>query len=254
MIKLCFEDKTLKDLDANLLPFVQWKSVTVADTEGVPTEVLSKYVFEMAKPVMKSLVKNNRIDLSNLNTKQWIDLIDEANRDGYSIFDLVQVPYGVIMEIMNDGTRRRRHASKIARTQNQMPVELALKHLDTYSIKDVMRTGSNMALLDYMFSDEGVSILKLEHNVNHFTYVTSAEAAKLGLKIKNRTISTGVLRRAGACSNGMSYCTKILKELNVDSITWDDAIKTIRSNPKLQNRASLFEYMDWIVAHSRRMD
>lgn len=249
MIKLCFEDKTLNDIDENLLPFVQWKSLKVSDFENVNSEIISKYIFELARPVMKSLIKAGRVNLSGIDDATWLTLADEAYYDGYNLFEIFQLPYSAIANILNNTNACNRHASNMAATQVNMPVADAIKHMSTYKISQALLKNSNPALIDFVFSDEGIAIMKTKR-INDLRYLTTSEAKKLGFETKNRTISPEILRRAGACGNGISYCTKMMKELGVTSIKWDDAILTIRNNPKYQTRSALLEYMEWIYSRS----
>lgn len=258
MIKVNFDTK-LKDLNADLLPFVQWKAVTLADLEDAPTEVLSKYVFEMARPVMKALITKKRVDISGISTDEWIGLLDECyNSEAYLLSDYVQLPYHVIMTMMETNYYRNRYGQAFARTQKQMPVEMVLKFLSLHYIGELLRTNSNPGLTDFMFTDEGIAIIKEKmdetSNINHrnfLAYITSEEGEKLGIKVKNITISPELLRRVGACDAGYNYCKKILRELGVERITWDDAVLTIRKDKKLQKRDSLKSYIGWIVENKR---
>lgn len=251
MIKLCIEDITLNQLEPKLLPFVQWKSLKVSDLEGVSDEIISKYIFQMARPVMKSLIKNKNINLSHLTDEQWVELVHEAYNEDYSLFDYFQLPYSALMKLLETDRNVNRYSTAMAKTQKNLPVQEALRYGSTSFLNNVLLTNSNPALIDYMFSEEGVENLKKKSHHQYLYYMTSEEAAKIGVRsIKNRRISPELLRRAGACHNGVSYCSKMLKELNLEQITWDEAINTIRNNPKLQKRSSLLEYMEWIYQRS----
>ncbi|AMM44105.1 hypothetical protein FDG95_gp437 [Pectobacterium phage vB_PcaM_CBB] len=254
MIKLCIEDITLNQLEPKLLPFVQWKSLKVSDLEGVSDEIISKYIFQMARPVIKSMIKNKNIDFSHLTDDQWVDLVHEAYNDDYSLFDYFQLPYSALMKLLESDRNVNRYASAMAKTQKNMPVQEALRHASNSFLNHILLTNSNPALMDYMFSEEGIAQLKEKRHSQYLQYLTSEEAKKIGARnIKNRRISPELLRRAGACHNGVSYCSKMLKELNLEQITWDEAIHTIRNNPKLQKRSSLLDYMEWIYQRSSHL-
>ena len=247
MIKLVIEDKTLADLDAALLPYVSWKSLKLSDLDNVSDSIISDYSYAMNTSVVKSLLKNNRINIKKLSDEHVMDMIENAYMSNFNIFDYIQLPYHLIKHILDNDILCNRYATKMADTQSNMPMKDAIKHFYGHSLDGVLYNNSNPALIDYLFSTDGINTyneLKYKPNIN---FITSTEAKKLGLNIKNRTINTEVLRRAGACDAGQNYCKKILSELNVESIKWDDAIMMIRNDPKLHNRAKLREYMMWIV-------
>lgn len=258
MIKLCIEDATLATLDPALLPFVQWKGLKVSDMEGVSEEVISQNLFKMNSSVIKSLVKNNRVQVTNLTNEQWYELTTEMHQSGTNIFDIVQMPYRALKYILEQNYAKNRYALAIARTQQSLPVQDALGILDISSLNEVLYTNSTPALVDYMFTEEGIKVLKDKNSsVTNLIFITTDEAKKLGLTGKNaqrnRTIDPRILRRAGACDAGSNYCNRILKELGVERITWNEAIMAIRNSPKLQNRDSLRGYMNWIRNNSEVM-
>lgn len=255
MIKLCV-DTTLSELEDKFLPYVQWKSIKVSDLENVDDAIISKYIFQMSEPVIKSVITNQKhnIDLSHLSDEEWEELVNDAYNSGYNLFKYFQLPYSALMHILKTDRNVNRHASAIAQHQINFPVQEALKYVNYVSLNNMLLTNSNPAIIDYMFTDEGAEKIKEIKNKINIVYVTSEEAKKIGLSVKNHRINPEILRRAGACNNGISYCTKMLKELNRSEITWDDAIKTIRSNKKLQTRSSLLEYMHWIFNASRILD
>ena len=249
MIKLVIEDATLATLDAALIPFVQWKGLKVSDLEGVSEEVLSKNMFKMSTPVIKSLIKNKRVSTPSLTDAEWNDLAIVMHREDKNIFEFVQMPYSALRYIMDQHYGANRFANHIAMSQESFPVQDALEHLSISQLNYVLIKNSLHALLDFMFTEEGIAIMKKKNGLHHLQFTTTDEAHKLGLNgnaLKNRRISTQLLRRAGACDAGANYCQRILRELNVESITWNDAIMRIRNSPKLQQRDSLIGYMNWI--------
>lgn len=248
MIKLCIENATLATLDPALLPFVQWKGLKVSDMEGVSDEVLSQNLFKMNKAVIKALIKNQRVNTSSIEDTDWYEIAREMYSNGDNLFDYVQLPYKTLKYIISQRTSFQR---MIASTQHAYPVQESVNSIDINSLNHVLYKNSLPALTDYIFTDEGAKHLKnaIGRNICNLTFITTDEAKKLGLEgnaVRNRTISVSILNRAGACEQGRNYCGRILRELGVESITWDEAIKTIRSNPKLQNRDSLKDYMEWI--------
>ena len=255
MIKLQIDDATLATLDPSLLPFVQWKSLRLADFEGVSEEVLSANLFKMAKPVIKSLIKNNRVTTTSITDEQWIEIIDDAYNNSWNIMETVQLPYSVIMFILNDRRQRDRWSRSMATTQTAMPVTELLQYVDVGGLDNILYHGTNPALAHFMFTDEGLAILKERKiNTRYFRSLTSAEFEKVGVRFRNRRISVQLLDRAGACDNGKSYCRKFLNELGLDSITWDEAIVMIRNSKKLQNRPSLYSYVSWVHERSNNLE
>lgn len=256
MIKLVIEDATLATLDAALIPFVQWKGLKVSDLEGVSEEVLSKNMFKMSTPVIKSLIKNKRVSTPALTDAEWEELAIDMHREDKNIFEFVQMPYSALRYITNQHYGAIRFANHIAMSQESFPVQDALEHLNTGQLNLILIKNSLPALLDFMFTDEGIAIMKKKNGLQNLHFTTTEESRKLGLQgnaLKNRRISTQLLRRSGACDSGASYCQRILRELNVESITWNDAIMRIRNSPKLQQRDSLLGYMSWI-RQNRSMD
>lgn len=256
MIKLQIEDATLVTLDKALLPHVQWKSIRIGDLEGVDTEVLNTYLFKMSKPIIKSLIKNKRVNPTNLSTDQWVEILDVAYyQDGWDVLADVQMPYNVIREILDNNRLVRRFGSQIARSQDAIPVVEALKLLDWRDFNEVLISSRNPAIRHFMFTDEGLAILKNRTEVTrNLRYLTTEEFRKIGRDFKNRTISTRALNRAGACDAGQRYCRDVLVELNRTSITWDEAIHEIRTNPVLRKRTHLLHYMDWIYERSQYLE
>lgn len=249
MIKLVIEDATLATLDAALIPFVQWKGLKVSDLEGVSEEVLSKNIFKMSTTVIKSLIKNKRISTPKLSDDEWNDLAIDMHREDKNIFEYVQMPYSALRYILEQNYGKSRFASYIATTQESFPVQDALECLSASQLNTVLIQNTLPALVDFMFTEEGIEIMKKKNDLRYVQFLTTEEARKLGLTgnaLKNRRISTQLLRRAGACDAGANYCSRILKELKIESITWDEAIVRIRNNPKLQQRNSLISYMNWI--------
>jgi len=256
MIKLQIEDATLLTLDKALLPHVQWKSIRICDLEGVDTEVLNTYLFKMSKPIIKSLIKNKRANPTNLSTDQWVELLETAYyQDGWNVLADIQMPYTVIKDILGNNRTARRFGSQIACTQDAVPVTEALKLLDWREFNDVLISSRNPAIRHFMFTDEGLAILKTRNDVTrNLRYLTTEEFRKIGRDFKNRTISTRALNRAGACDAGQRYCRDVLVELNRNSITWDEAIHEIRTNPVLRKRTHLLHYMDWIYERSQYLE
>lgn len=249
MIKLVIEDATLATLDAALIPFVQWKGLKVSDLEGVSEEVLSKNLFKMSTPVIKSLIKNKRISTPTLTDAEWEELAVDMYREDKNIFEFVQMPYSALRYILDKPYSSGRFAQHIANTQESFPVQDALEIMSVGNINHNLITNKLPALTDFMFTPEGIEIMKKKGNLNYIQFTTTEESRKLGLQgnaLKNRRISTALLRRAGACDAGANYCRRILSELGVESITWNEAIHRIRSTPKLQTRDSLISYMNWI--------
>jgi len=257
MIKLCIEDATLATLDPALIPFVQWKGLKVSDLEGVSDEVISQNLFKMNSSVIKSLVKNNRVQVTNLTNEQWYDLTTDMYQSDTNIFDMVQLPYRALKYILEQTYAKNRYGTAIASTQHSMPVQDSLEILGMSSLNEVLYTNSIPALVDYMFTEEGMKVLKNKGSgLSNLIFVTTDEASKLGLSgssLRNRKIDPNILRRAGACDAGSNYCSRILKELGVERITWNEAIMTIRNSPKLQKRDSLRGYMNWIRNNSEVM-
>lgn len=256
MIKLQIEDATLQTLDKALLPHVQWKSIRICDLEGVDTEILNTYLFKMSKPIIKSLIKNNRATPTNLNTEQWLEILENAYyQDGWNVLDTVQMPYHVINEILSNNRNARRFGSQIACTQDSIPVLDAIKLLDWREFNEILISSRNPAIRHFMFTDEGLAVLKSRTDVTrNLRYLTTEEFRKIGRDFKNRTISARALNRAGACDAGQRYCRDVLTELNRTTITWDEAIHEIRTNPTLRKRSHLLHYMDWIYERSQYLE
>jgi hypothetical protein len=255
MIKLQIEDATLQTLDKALLPHVQWKSIRIGDLEGVDAEILNTYLFKMAKPVIKSLIKNKRAVPSNLSTEQWLELLQISQYEDWDLLSAVQMPYRVIREILDNEYNRRNYGRAIASTQDSVPVVEALGLMNYHDLNNILCTNSNPAIKHFIFTDEGIAIMKKRHDVvRSLRYLTTEEFQKLGRTFKNRTINPRVLNRAGACDSGQNYCREVLRELGRTSITWDEAIQEIRSNPTLRKRNSLMSYMDWIYDRSQYME
>ncbi len=255
MIKLQIEDATLVTLDKALLPHVQWKSIRVGDLEGVDSEVLNTYLFKMSKPVIKSLIKNKRVNPSSLDNDQWVEVLENAYQEGWDVLSDVQMPYSAIRHIMENHRMRNRYGQQIARTQDRVPVAEALKVMDANTLNNVMFNNSNPALIHFMFTDEGLTILKSRANViRHLRYLSTEEFAKVGRSFRNRRVSPAILRRASACDTGQRYCRDVLRSLNRDSITWNEAIQELRTNPVLRKRDSLSHYMDWVYERSEHLE
>lgn len=255
MIKLQMEDATLLTLDSALLPYVQWKSIRLSDLEGVDNEVLNTYLFKMSKPLIKSLIKNKRANPKNCTTEQWIEILEHAYyNEGWDILSDVQMPYNVIQDIVNNQIQLRRYGSRIARSQDAIPVVDALKLIDIGDLNKLLFNSLNPAIRHFMFTDEGIEIIKSRNFTKGLQYLTTEEFNKLGYSIKNRTISTKSLNRADACDAGMKYCRDVLRELNRDSITWDEAIQEIRTNTNLRKRSHLLTYMDWVYSRLSRLE
>lgn len=257
MIKLQIEDATLLTLDKALLPHVQWKSIRICDLEGVDTEVLNTYLFKMSKPIIKSLIKNKRANPTNLSTEQWVEIMEVAYyQDGWDVLADVQMPYSVIREILDNNRLARRFGSQIARSQDAIPVAEALKLLEWREFNDILISSRNPAIRHFMFTDEGLAILKSRSDniIRNLRYLTTEEFAKIGRQFRNRSISVRALNRAGACDAGQRYCRDVLAELNRTSITWNEAVHEIRTNPVLRKRTHLLHYMDWIYERSEYLE
>lgn len=257
MIKLHIEDATLSTLDPSLLPHVQWKSIRVGDLEGVSTEILNKYLFNMSNPVIKSLLKNKRVQTENLTIDQWKDVLTSAYNEGWNILQLFQLPYDAIQAVLEDNYLNHWYSSSIAETQLALPVTDALKMLNANSFNNMIVSGSNPALRHFMFTDEGVAIIKSRQRdgiVRRLRYLTTEEFAKFNVSFKNRTITPTILRRANACTDGQRYCRQVLTELGRDSITWDEAMIELRVNPALRKRSSLMQYVDWVYDRSSELE
>lgn len=252
MVKLIIEGKKLSDFEPELLKFVEWKSITLDDIDGLSEEIVSKYLPYMSKSVIKHLIKKKQISTLNLSDDEWENLIVECINSGFKdIFNYIQIPYSVASKMVN--RKNSYYLNEMLSTQHSIPADVVLKKISGLKLNEILRTNSNPAIIDFMFTKEGIEIFR-KRNISSLTYITSTESKKLGLTTgvpKNRRITPELLRRAGACDAGSSYCTRILKELGVDSITWDEAVMTIRNNPKLQNRPSLMTYMSWIKDNSR---
>jgi hypothetical protein len=256
MIKLQIEDATLSTLDPSLLPHVQWKSIRVSDLEGVDKEILNKYLFKMSTPVVKSLLKNSRVQPDNMDIEEWKQVLTSAYDDGWNILKVLQLPYDVIQAVLEDSYLNRRYGERMAETQLSLPVADGLKLLNSNSFNNMIISGSNPALRHFMFTDEGIEIIKKRGDgiVSRLRYLTTEEYAKFNVTFKNRTINPQVLRRANACSDGQRYCRLVLKELGRDSITWNEAMIELRVNPTLRKRSSLMMYVDWVYERSSTLE
>lgn len=257
MIKLIIEDATINDLTSEQLKFLDWKSLTKTDLDAASTEIISKNCAKLSINMFRHACKTGKVTADAMSTDEWIDFIKENivyNDDQKAFFGSVQLPYSVVNHFMNMSDRyaRNRYVSIIMETQKCIPMDMILADISSSSLSTILRTGSNPALIDYMFSPEGIEIVKRRKFTNDdLAYLTSTEAEKIGLRRKNYTISTKVLSRAGACSDGINYCRRTLKELNVDSIKWDDMIHVLRTNKQICSRAAVHNYISWIIGHSR---
>lgn len=257
MIKLIIEDATIDNLTSEQLKFLDWKSLTKADVDAASTQIISTNCTKLSVNMFRHACKTGKVTSDAMSPEEWIDFIKENivyTEDQRPFFSSVQLPYSVVNHFLNmtDRYSRNRYVSILMQTQKCIPMDTILADIDSSTLNAILRTGSNPALIDYMFSPEGVEVLKRRKFTNDdLAYITSTEAEKIGLRRKNYTISPKVLSRAGACSDGINYCRRTLKELNVDSIKWDEMIQVLRTNKQICSRAAVHNYISWIMGHNR---
>lgn len=255
MIKLIM-DVSINDLTPEQLECLDWKSVTKTDLEDVKPEIISANVDKLSPNTFRAACKMGKITFDVMTEDEWIDFIHGHIRYSDEIeqfFSSVQLPYSIIHKLLHNSNRSSASLrNAIYSTQKSIPMGEILKNTSTGHLSTVLRgVNKNSALIDYMFTEEGLEILKSKGSLGNLQYLKSTEAEKLGLRVKNHTISPDILRRAGACSDGINYCRRTLKELELEKIKWDDMIEILRNNHKIASRPAIYNYTSWIIQSSR---
>ncbi|SOK59335.1 hypothetical protein [Yersinia phage fHe-Yen9-03] len=251
MIKLLM-DVPLSALSTEQLKLLDWKSLNRTDIESVDDEFISANFNKFSTNLVKHLIINGRVTPNVMQHDQWIEFINTQHE--INVFKYIQFPYSIINELL-ENNKSTQFQRKIIDTQHSVPIETIINNISPSSLNDMLLSNSNPAVIDYIQTPEGSELLKKRGTgmMNNLNFLTSTEANNMGFVIKNHTISVEVLRRAGACSDGCNYARRILKELNVSHIKWDDAILLIRNSPKLQNRTSIRNYLSWIIESRSRV-
>lgn len=259
MIKLIMENTSINDLTPEQLKYLDWKSVTKSDLENTKPEIISANISKLSPNTFRSVCKMGKVSFDAMKEDEWVDFINEHvryNDDMEQFFGNLQLPYSLIQKLLN-GYRANSMKNIIYRTQHSVPMDEILKNIDNLNYLNYILRGvdKNDALIDFMFTEEGLAILKTKRSaqLQNLQYLKSTEAEKLGLRVKNHTISPEVLRRAGACSDGINYCRRTLKELGLEKIKWDDMIDILRTNHKIATRPAIYNYVGWIIQSSRNL-
>ncbi|QOI71417.1 hypothetical protein pEaSNUABM50_00556 [Erwinia phage pEa_SNUABM_50] len=256
MIKLILNSTKLSDLTSDQLKFLDWKALSRDDVTESDNEFVVANLNKFSTNLKKHLITSGRINSSAMDHDQWIAFIQEHSyySSDIDVFKHVQLPYSVVNQLLTDTSHRYR--SRIVSTQSCVPIEVAIEQVSATEMNDILFSNSNPAIVDFIQTPEGAEAVKKRGKsfLNSLRYLTSAEGERLGVRVRNHTISVEVLRRANACDDGCNYARRILKELDLPSIKWDDAVLRIRNSSKLQGRQALRSYIQWIVESRDRVE
>lgn len=249
MIKLLMKSTKLSELSPELVQYIDWKSLSRDDVNESDNKFVSENFNKFSTNLKKYLISTGSVNSSAMNHDQWIEFIhylDSTSDDLSTTLKRVQLPYSVVIQVLYSSAQYV--VNGIIRTQPCVPVEFAIKEVSIQALNDILLRNSNPAIVDYIQTPEGAAAVKKRGKtfVNSLRFLTSTESERIGMSSKNFTINSEVLLRVNACSAGRNYARRILKELNLTSITWDDVILHVRNNTKLNNRPSLREYIGWI--------
>lgn len=243
MLKLILPDAKITDLTEEQLQYLHWGSLTKDDVLECSTDFLNTNFSKLSTNLKKHLIMNKRIDANALTEHEWKIYIREYSH--YScdmdVFQYIQFPYSLNSYFIESSM----YITRIAATQKAIPIEYAANRLSIDDLNTIFFYNTNPALIDFVCS-EYYNKDGSRKMWDELYFLTSEEGKALGVDIPNITISNNHLAAADACGSGLSYVRKVLKELQISEITWDDAIIKIRNSTKLQNNANTYEYMKWI--------
>lgn len=247
MIKII--NTNIEDLPPNILNSLDWSVISISDIKECSTEFISNNLDKFNQKVQLNIISTGKIQSNKESISVLAEFVKSKsyyNEEAKKILETVQFPYSVLQDIIK---YKSSWGKSIALYQINFPLDEAVKFLDDDAIFTLFRNYSNPGLIKFITTNENAQSQCKKMRITNYIkpFIKSTEAKAIGINVKNHTISMEVLKRARACENGKNYCKKILKELNLTEIKWDDAVELIRNDKKLRERPSLANYMSWIT-------